>query len=115
MAPEKGPHILLYNHHFFWGYVKFFGGVRRSPDTSKIQQTDAAPKDFLDDQERFQVSLVKILNRADKMEPTYDSQVWLWQKYQETEIEKDVWVVWCEEDLLKLLLYVILLLHVFSS
>lgn len=45
------------------------------------------------------------------MEPTYDSQVWLWQKYQETEIEKDVWVVWCEEDLL---LYIILLLHVFS-
>ena len=49
------------------------------------------------------------------MEPTYDSQVWLWQKYQETEIEKDVRVVWCEEDLLKLLLYIILLLHVFSS
>lgn len=49
------------------------------------------------------------------MEPTYVPQVWLWQKYQETEIEKDVWVVWCEEDLLKLLLYIILLLHVFSS
>ena len=67
-------------------------------------------KDFLDDRERFQVSLVKILNRANQMESTYDSQVWLWQECQENEIEKDV--QWFDvKRIFDIAYYILLLSH----